>query len=101
LAVQAVSPVSLAVRPLGKGRYEANSVNRNQIIVAVAGMVVEFGIYYIIIIVPIAKVKREHPEIFASNPPNAVVGGSLLGIIALFVVLAVTVVAIILLRNKG
>ena len=96
-----MSPVSAAVRPLGKGRHEANSVNRNQIIVAVAGMGVEFGIYYITRIIPIAKVKREHPEIFASNPPNAVVGGSIMGIVALFVVLAVTVAAIVLLRDKG
>ena len=62
---------------------------------------VALGVYYFKFIVPIAKVKREHPEIFASNPPNAVVGGSLWGIIALFVVLAVAVVAIVLLRNKG
>ena len=76
-------------------------MNRNQVIATIAGIVVAFGIYYVQFIVPIARLKREHPEIFASNPPNAVVGGSLWGMIALFLVLLVTLAAIALLRGKG
>ncbi len=74
-------------------------MNKNQLIATIVGIVVAFGVYYIKFIVPIARYKREHPEIFASNPPNAVVGG-LSGTIALFVVLTMTVVIIILLRGK-
>ena len=75
-------------------------MNRNQVIATIMGIVVAFGIYYTQFIVPIARLKRQHPEIFASNPPNAVVGGSLSGVIALFLVLMVTLVAIVLLRDK-
>lgn len=75
-------------------------MNKNQLLVAVIGIVIAFAVCYIKFVVPIAKLRCEHPEIFASNPPNAVVGGHS-GTIALFVVFVVTIVAIVMLRGKG
>ena len=75
-------------------------MNNRQIFAAVVGVLVMFGAYYIKFILPIAKLKREHPEIFATNPPNAVIGG-LSGTVILLVVLVVTVAVIVMLQSKG
>ncbi len=75
-------------------------MNNKQILATIIGIVAMYGVYYVKFILPIAKLKREHPEIFATNPPNAVVGG-LSGTIILLVVLLVTAAAIVLLRGKG
>jgi len=74
-------------------------VNKNQLIAAVIGLVVAFGVYFIKFILPIAKLKQKHPEIFATNPPNAVVGG-LSGTLLLLGILAVTGIAIFMFRGK-
>ena len=63
-------------------------------------MGVGFGVYYVKFILPIAKLKRDHPEVFASNPPNAVVGG-LSGTIALLVIFVVTIGMMVLFRGKA
>jgi len=83
-------------------RIEANDkrMNKKQIIAALAGIAAMGIIYYMKFVAPVARLKVEHPEIFAATPPNAVVGGAS-GLIALLAVLIVTVVVILKLRVKN
>lgn len=74
-------------------------MSRSQAIAAVVGVVATLGVYYFKFVLPIAALKRQHPEVFAANAPSAVVGG-LSGTIALLVVLVVTGVVILLLRGR-
>ena len=73
-------------------------MNKKQILVAVAGIAAMGMIYYVKFVVPTARLKRDHPEIFAANPPAAVVGGTP-GVVMLLAVLVVT--GIIIARLKG
>jgi len=75
-------------------------MNKKQILAALIGIAVMGAIYYIKFVAPVARLKEEHPEIFAANPPNAVVGGAS-GSIALLAVLIATVVVILKLRVKN
>ena len=74
-------------------------MNQKQIAATLVGVIAAGTVYYVKFIAPIAKLKREHPEVFATNPPNAIVSGS--GTMLLLIVLLITGGAIVLLRGKG
>ena len=75
-------------------------MNNKQLLAAFIGVVALCIVYYIKSVMLAAKLKQEHPEIFAANPPNAIVGG-LWGTITLLIVLIATIVVVVMLRGKG
>ena len=74
-------------------------MNQKQSVATLLGIIAACGVYYVKFIGPIAKLKRDHPEIIKTNPPNAIVSGS--GTLMLLIVVLLTAWAIIALRGRN